>query len=133
MLKPLSWVRQGIFAMAGVLGGLALAAPATAAAGDTIPPSAPPWVVGTEGFGAYLAWAPSADDVTPTNELAYAVYIDGVESTRVSGGMTFVNYFDYAYCVVLLPAGTHTYTVRAIDKAGNMSMPSQEVVLTNLE
>ena len=76
---------------------------------DTTPPSAPTDLAASiTGAGVRLSWTPSTDDVAVAS---YEVDRDG--QPLITGLQTNV-YVDQA------PAGSHVYTVRATDTAGNI-------------
>lgn len=98
---------------------------------DSADHTAPTTPAGFRWTGEVFQWQPASDDVTPTDELGYVIEIDGVPTDYITGGRGFSEgFFDYLYCVVDLPAGTHTFTVRAVDGVGHLSPPSAGVVLT---
>jgi chitodextrinase len=87
---------------------------------DTTAPTAPTNVAAVAGSASAVtvSWAASVDDVGVTQ---YDVYRDGVKV----GSTTTTGYTDAA-----LVAGTYTYTVRALDAAGNVSAPSNGAIVT---
>jgi chitodextrinase len=76
-----------------------------------------------------LLWNAATDNADSPDQLEYAVYADGVEFAFVGRQTRFATFDDYQCVETLLP-GTHTYTVRATDRSGNLSPPSNAVVLT---
>ena len=62
--------------------------------------------------GLVLTWTAATDDLAVT---AYAVFIDGVEVQRVPA---------LTATVIGLAAGDHLVEIRAVDAAGNLSLPS---------
>ncbi|ACU72507.1 cellulose-binding family II [Catenulispora acidiphila DSM 44928] len=89
--------------------------------GDTTAPSVPAnlAVTGTTASSASLSWSPSTDNVGVTG---YRVYRNGAQ-VGTSSGTTFTD--------TGLSAATHyTYTVAAVDAAGNVSAPSTGATAT---
>lgn len=130
--ERLSALGLGLAAVA-VGGILTFAAPASAAAEsiDRVPPSVPTAFSGFAGYGAYFAWQESTDNATPVDKIEYVLEVDGVPTSDIVVGDHWMNEFDYPSCFVLLPSGTHTYAIRAVDEVGNTSAPSNSVTLTN--
>lgn len=89
--------------------------------GDTQPPSAPTnlAVTGTTSTTIALAWTASTDNT-------------GVSLYRVYEGATIAGTGSVTSLTIggLAPSSTHTYTVRAVDAAGNQSGPSNAVTAT---
>jgi len=84
---------------------------------DTTPPTAPTnlWGSGHGDREFQLWWTESTDDVTPQDNLAYYVFINGVLSEAAFGqGYSPVNYGEF---------GSNTVQVYAVDGAGNWSEP----------
>jgi chitodextrinase len=98
--------------------GSASVSVATAAAPDSVAPSAPSGlsVTSTASTEVGLSWSPSTDDVAVAG---YTVYRDG---TQV-GTTTATTFTDTG----LTPATAYSYTVSALDGAGNTSAPSSAV------
>ena len=100
-----------------------LARARTPAAADTQAPTAPTGLqaaaVSTSEID--LSWAASTDNVAVTE---YVVYRNGKEVDRVSGATT--TYQDTG----LTESTTYTYTVRALDAAGNISGTSASATAT---
>lgn len=99
-------------------------APAAAVPVDTIPPLPPSDLVAlAEPEGVLLHWAPSGNEryaeviVLRADEGGFA------ELARLRGQA--VSYVDAAAA----PGRTYRYTVRAVDAAGNESLPAREVVI----
>ena len=96
----------------------------TAASTDVTPPSAPTNVRITGGFGCpefFVGWTQSTDDTDPQSLIEYEIYVNGVLSPLpVSAGVKE----DFVYATA---SGTNTFTVRAVDQAGNTSAPSNGV------
>jgi chitodextrinase len=90
---------------------------ATPAATDTEPPSQPTGLKATaNGTNEVdLSWAASTDNVGVSE---YVIYRDGTEVTTVAG--TYTSYADTG----LAYGSFYTYTVQAIDAAGNRSLQS---------
>jgi chitodextrinase len=76
-----------------------------------------------------LLWNAATDNADNPEQLEYAVYADGVEFAFVGPQTRFATLDPY-FCTETLLPGTHTYTVRATDRSGNLSPPSNAVVLT---
>jgi hypothetical protein len=99
----------------------------TAAAGgeDTEPPSAPTnlygWDVGDGAREINLFWTESFDNQTPQASILYEVYQNGVLDHTTSGDRTIL----YAN-----QAGANTFTVIAVDDAGNRSEPASIVIVS---
>jgi hypothetical protein len=89
---------------------------------DTVPPSRPDGVTGRFVNGALrLTWSGATDNAGPV--VRYDVLLDGVPSAKVSGSARRV-------IVRAFHPGTQTvYRVRAVDVAGNASVPSRAVVV----
>ena len=89
---------------------------------DTVAPSAPDNPVkATAGTGQVTpTWKASSDNVGVTG---YRIYRDGTQVGSVNG--TTLTYIDTG-----LARGTYSYTVRAIDAAGNLSDPSKTESVT---
>jgi gametolysin peptidase M11/fibronectin type III domain protein len=94
-------------------------ASATTATGDVQAPTAPGTLAATTSKGRRvdLSWGPASDDV---GVVGYRVYRGGAQVAQV----TTRTFRDRP------PRGTYTYTVRAIDAAGNLGAPSNGVVVT---
>ncbi|GAA4411314.1 hypothetical protein GCM10023148_03780 [Actinokineospora soli] len=92
--------------------------------GDTQAPTAPTGlrVTGVTGTSVSLAWSASTDDVGVTG---YDVHREGGPVTQVSGTAATVT--------GLSPTTRYTFTVRARDRAGNVSAPSAAVTATTGE
>jgi chitodextrinase len=93
----------------------------TAATNDVTPPSAPTNVRVTGGFGCpefFVGWAQSSDDTDPQHLIEYELYVNGVLSPLpVSAGIGE----DFVYAT---DVGANTFTVKAVDQAGNTSEAS---------
>ena len=90
-------------------------------AGDTTPPTPPQnlSLVTKTATSISLSWLPATDN---TGVKGYAVYRDGNEMARTAE----LSYVDQN----LSPNTTYRYVVKAYDQAGNMSHPSNELVVT---
>ena len=88
-------------------------------AADTTPPSVPTGVTatGTSGTQIKVSWAKSTDP--EGTAVTYRVFRDG-GGTAIATGLTTLTYTDGG----LAQGSTHSYTVVAVDKAGNASDPS---------
>src|SRR5688572_15055978 len=96
----------------------------TDATSDVTPPSAPTNVRITGGFGCpefFVGWTQSTDDTDPQHLIEYEIYVNGVLSPLpVSAGVDE----DFVYAT---SSGANTFTVRAVDQAGNTSQASNAV------
>ena len=103
---------------------LSVTTPATT---DTVAPTAPTnlrFSSETSPPEAWLNWDQSTDDTDPQLQILYEVYVNGTlagESTTIGYGSTI------AYCRA---EGPTTIVVRAFDTSGNMSPPSNQILLT---
>jgi chitodextrinase len=93
--------------------------------GDTEPPSAPTDLT-VEDFNdncgsLMLRWTASSDNHDAPSEIEYELYVNGTFRLTPPGTTAFGLY---------APAGTQTWTVVAVDRAGNSSGPSNPVTLT---
>jgi Fibronectin type III domain len=91
---------------------------------DFTPPSAPTNVRITGSFGCpefFVGWTQSTDDLDPQFAIEYEVYVNGVISPlQVSAGVSE----DFVYATA---SGANTFTVKAVDRAGNTSEASNGV------
>src|SRR5215204_3611804 len=91
---------------------------------DVTPPSAPTDVHIVGSFGCpefFVGWTQSTDDSDPQSLIEYEIYVNGVLSPlAVSAGVD--NDFVYATA-----SGANTFTVKAVDQAGNTSEASNGV------
>ena len=90
---------------------------------DTTPPSAPRLVDAAADVGCgnfFLDWKESRDNVDHQTFLRYEVYMDG---ELVPEGTVIGDYF-VELSVDVEPGSTHTFVVRAFDRSGNVSAPS---------
>src|SRR5215216_5230607 len=93
----------------------------TEASSDVTPPSAPTNVHITGSFGCpefFVGWTQSTDDTDPQSLIEYEIYVNGVLSPlAVSAGVDQ----DFVYAT---DSGANTFTVKAVDQAGNSSEAS---------
>ena len=93
----------------------------TEATSDVTPPSAPTNVriVRDQGCGeVWVGWTQSTDDNDPQSLIEYEIYVNGVLSPLpVGGGIDE----DFVYATA---HGDNTFTVKAVDRAGNTSEAS---------
>ena len=93
----------------------------TEATDDVTPPSAPTNVriVEDQGCGeVWVGWTQSTDDTDPQYAIEYEIYVNGVLSPlAVGAGIDR----DFVYATA---QGENTFTVKAVDRAGNSSEPS---------
>ena len=96
----------------------------TEASSDVAPPSAPTNVriVGSNGCPEFfVGWTQSTDDTDPQSSIEYEIYVNGVLSPLgVSAGVDE----DFVYATA---SGANTFTVKAVDRAGNTSAASNGV------
>jgi len=95
---------------------------------DTTPPSVPTNLhivsLDTGGGEAWLGWTQSTDDTDAQNNIEYEIYVNGILSPLpVSAGVDI----DFAY--TLMGVCENTFTVKAVDKAGNTSAASAPVTV----
>jgi hypothetical protein len=99
----------------------------TEASSDTVPPTAPTNVhfVSSQACDElYIGWTQSTDDVDPQSAIEYEIYVNGVLSPLpVSAGVDQ----DFVYAPTL---GENTFVVKAVDRTGNTSAPSDPLRLT---
>jgi hypothetical protein len=92
---------------------------------DTEPPSAPSnlygWDVGDGAREINLFWTESLDNQTPQASIVYEVYLNGVLDHTTFGDRTIL----YA-----TQSGDNTYTVIAVDTAGNRSEPASITIFS---
>jgi hypothetical protein len=93
----------------------------TEATSDVTPPSAPTNVRIVESNGAcefWVGWNQSTDDIDPQYAIEYEIYVNGVLSPlAVGAGIDR----DFVYGTA---GGENTFTVKAVDRAGNTSEAS---------
>jgi hypothetical protein len=91
---------------------------------DVTPPSAPTNVRIVESNGAcefWVGWTQSTDDTDPQYAIEYEIYVNGVLSPlAVGAGIDR----DFVYGTA---SGENTFTVKAVDRAGNTSEASNAV------
>jgi chitodextrinase len=92
---------------------------------DTVPPTAPTnlHLVSDNGGGEFwVGWTQSTDDVDPQYAIEYEIYVNGVLSPlAVSAGVDE----DFVYA---RPECVNTVVVKAVDRTGNTSAPSNELI-----
>jgi hypothetical protein len=98
----------------------------TWASNDTTPPSVPTnlHVISLDNGGGelWLGWTQSVDETDAQNNIEYEIYVNGILSPLpVSAGIDF----DFVYA--LPGVCENTFTVKAVDKAGNTSAASAPV------
>lgn len=98
---------------------------AAVSATDTEPPTAPSnlygWDAGDGAREINLFWTESFDNQTPQASLVYEVYMNGVLDQTTRGDRAIL----YA-----TQAGENTFTVIAVDEAGNRSAPASIVIVS---
>jgi chitodextrinase len=98
----------------------------TEASSDTVPPTAPTnlHLVSDQGGGEfYIGWTESTDNVDPQYAIEYEIYVNGVLSPlAVSAGVDQ----DFVYA---RPECVNVFVVKAVDRTGNTSEPSNELTL----
>ena len=96
----------------------------TPATSDVTPPSVPTNVHITGSNGCpefFVGWTQSTDDTDPQSAIEYELYVNGVLSPLpVSAGVDE----DFVYATA---SGANTFTVKAVDQAGNTSAASNGV------
>jgi fibronectin type 3 domain-containing protein len=96
----------------------------TEATSDVTPPSAPTNVrllVDQGCAEVWLGWSQSTDDTDPQSAIEYEIYVNGVLSPLpVGAGIDR----DFVYGTA---SGENTFTVKAVDRAGNTSAASNAV------
>jgi hypothetical protein len=92
---------------------------------DTEPPSSPSnlygWDAGDGAREINLFWTESFDNQTPQESIVYEIYMNGVIDHTASGDRTIL----YA-----TQAGENTFTVIAVDAAGNRSAPASITIVS---
>lgn len=93
---------------------------------DTVAPTAPTSLHLVRYDGAletWLGWVEANDNVDPQEEIEYEIYVNGVLSPLpVSAGVNT----DFVYATIF---GDNTFYVKAVDRSGNTSAPSNELKL----
>jgi chitodextrinase len=96
------------------------------ASADRAAPTAPTNLtaldVGDFCGGTELRWNPSSDDTDPASAIEYEVYRNGTLFTLTAPGAAFAGLY--------APSGTSTWTVVAVDRAGNSSAASNAATVT---
>jgi chitinase len=88
---------------------------------DTAGPAAPGLVAtNADGCETWLSWSKSVDDVDPSYAILYEVYVNGVFDGAQVDTDRWITYGTQS---------TNTYSVRAVDSAGNRA-PLSSVTLT---
>jgi hypothetical protein len=93
----------------------------TEATSDVTPPSARTnlHIVTDQGCGeVFLGWTQSTDDTDPQSAIEYEIYVNGVLSPLPVGAGIDT---DFVYATAF---GDNTFVVKAVDRAGNTSAPS---------
>ena len=97
----------------------------TEASNDVTPPSVPTNVHIAGSNGAcefFVGWTQSTDDTDPQYAIEYEIYVNGVLSPlAVSAGVSE----DFVYGTA---SGENTFTVKAVDRAGNTSAASNAAI-----
>jgi chitodextrinase len=95
----------------------------TPAATDTVPPTAPTNLRETGFFDGevHLDWDPSTDDTDPQSEILYDIYLNGELTPDGGFGDSGIT-----YC---RESGPTTIVVKAVDTSGNVSAPSNEILV----
>jgi hypothetical protein len=95
----------------------------TPAADNTSPPTAP--TISAASFdGAcevWVSWTAASDDVDPPDVIVYHLSLNGQLVTSQVGQTTSIEYVPHA--------GTHTFTVVAVDSSGNRSETSNQATV----
>jgi hypothetical protein len=87
---------------------------------DTTAPTAPGLdAVNVDGCETWLSWGESVDDVDPPYAILFEVYVNGVFDGATIGNNTWITYGTES---------TNTFSVQAVDSAGNRS-PASSVTL----
>jgi chitodextrinase len=93
---------------------------------DTEPPTSPGnlhgWDVGDGAREINLFWTQSVDNQTPQASIVYEVYQNGILDHTVTGAGRTILY--------ATQAGENTFTVIAVDEAGNKSAPASVVIVS---
>ena len=94
---------------------------------DVTPPSTPTGLTASQPPDDFcgsnvLQWNASTDDVDPPSAIEYEVYLDGILRDVSAPGLAS----EWIYTL----AGTNTWTVVAVDRAGNRSGVSNPATLT---
>ncbi len=94
--------------------------------GDSTPPE-PPTNLTAEDFNdncgsVILRWTQSTDNLDAQSEIEYEIYLNGQFFLLAAPGASWRGLYS--------PAGTNTWTVVAVDRAGNSSVPSNPATVT---
>jgi fibronectin type 3 domain-containing protein len=93
---------------------------------DVTPPNPPTnlhLVVDNSCGEVWLGWTQTTDNVDPQNAIEYEIYVNGVLSPLpVSAGIDS----DFVYATAF---GDNIFTVKAVDRSGNTSLPSSPLKL----
>jgi hypothetical protein len=93
---------------------------------DTEPPTSPGnlhgWDVGDGAMEINLFWTKSVDNQTPQASIVYEVYQNGVLDHAITGAGKTILY--------ATQAGENTFTVIAVDDAGNKSAPASITIVS---
>jgi hypothetical protein len=114
---------------AGNMSGLSNAVTVTLAGnGDREPPSAPTDLT-AEDFNdncgsVILRWTQSTDNLDDQSEIEYEIHLNGQFFLLAAPGSSWRGLYS--------PAGTNTWTVVAVDRAGNRSVPSNPATVTTV-
>ena len=97
------------------------------ASSDRTPPATPTNLTATQPPDDFcgtnvLQWSPSTDDVDAQSAIEYEIYLNGSLFTVSAPGVTHAAPYTFA--------GTNTWTVVAVDRAGNSSDESNAATLT---
>lgn len=102
------------------------ASASTPPSSDTTPPSVPKnlHLVQDNSCGeVWLGWDQAADDTDPQSMIEYEIYVNDVLSPLpVSAGVST----DFVYATAF---GDNTFYIKAVDRSGNSSAPSQSIKL----
>jgi hypothetical protein len=127
MQVGINWIVASTLAIGGVTTASASVlnrlSPGAPNGPDQIPPTAPRLIDAAPDVGCgrfFLDWDESRDNVDPRGALRYEIYMDGM---LVPGATVIGDYF-VELSVDIEPGSTHTFVVRAFDRAGNASAPS---------
>jgi chitodextrinase len=96
--------------------------------GDSTPPTAPTDLT-AEDFNdncgsVILRWTQSTDNFDAQSEIEYEIYLNGRFFLLAAPGASWRGLYS--------PAGTNTWTVVAVDRAGNSSEPSNPATVTTV-
>jgi hypothetical protein len=117
--------RRTFAAVSSALAAMAIVVPSASAAADTTPPSAPSdvkWEYEDCFLMFYVTWQPSTDNVDGPADLKYRFYRDGRLMTASYGRGTDVQGSASSNWASFAEGAPNT--VRAVDRAGNVSAPA---------